>query len=581
MRAGKNGAMKFFLFSILITTSIVLFKKATVFGKIKELNPPRSLFSDTEKDYACEKAGSRLTDKYTGDYDEEAGDAKESLSKAQQSLIDFARDNSYRNIKPYLKRVAIYITFLCIAVIFIILWITYWSCFCCNCCLFSKVEEPSKNLQLTFFLISAFCNLLVIIFSIVVLSLISPFFSRINGLFCSILTLLDHINDGLSPHYPPHASEWVGLENIYKKFKVSEVEYGQINFTYIDETYDQAKEKCELPGADCVCNITNIDIIKKGFDIIFKNIFGDLVFQDEIADILEEIKVINRTGIDSGDDIYDFLHDYANRHIKNSCIAIFSLTLCFGILGLVFLGLYYFLKKDVFRIVYIVIWNIDMLFLILAIVVSVVYGVVGYVFTDGVQVFHFILSRTNIESDDPLLFPSKKSFIADIIEECAYGDGHFLDIIGEEILNVNEELQSIYQDEIDEISNNTCMDEARDSIVKFFQALKDASGEILIIISNLFNIKCSFMNNDKNIMLNEVESTGKRGVVLSTFQFFIAIFMGISIFTGICLVHKYNFKDEFPHGNSDVKINQNSSHDNQENTNKSINYLNNNTGNTN
>ena len=82
-------------------------------------------------------------------------------------------------------------------------------------------------------------------------------------------------------------------------------------------------------------------------------------------------------------------------------------------------------------------------------------------------------------------------------------------------------------------------------------------------------------------MLNEVESTGKRGVVLSTFQFFIAIFMGISIFTGICLVHKYNFKDEFPHGNSDVKINQNSSHDNQENTNKSINYLNNNTGNTN
>ena len=52
MRAGKNGAMKFFLFSILITTSIVLFKKANVFEKIKELNPPRNLFSDTEKDYA-------------------------------------------------------------------------------------------------------------------------------------------------------------------------------------------------------------------------------------------------------------------------------------------------------------------------------------------------------------------------------------------------------------------------------------------------------------------------------------------------------------------------------------------------
>ena len=74
----------------------------------------RNLVIDKARTYSCDKAGSGLLDKYEGGFEEETGDGEESLNEAQQSIIDFIRDSSYSNIKPYLKRVAIYITFLCI-----------------------------------------------------------------------------------------------------------------------------------------------------------------------------------------------------------------------------------------------------------------------------------------------------------------------------------------------------------------------------------------------------------------------------------------------------------------------------------
>ena len=250
----------YFLLALFLTSSLMLVKKTNILQKIKEFNIIRNLALDNVRTYSCDKAGSRLTDKYQGDFDEETGDPKESLSDAQQSIVDFIRETSYHNIKPYLKRVGIFITFLVIAVIFIILWITYCSCCCCNCCLFSKVEEPNKTMQLILFIISAGCCLLVIVFSIVVLALISPFFSRLNGLCCSTMTLLHHLSDGLSPQYPPHANEWLGLSATSTKFSESDEVLQDINYDKVDELYKTVQDKCAEEGAECVCNASGVDI---------------------------------------------------------------------------------------------------------------------------------------------------------------------------------------------------------------------------------------------------------------------------------------------------------------------------------
>ena len=233
----------YFLISIFLLSSLIFIIKTINFKN--NSNILRNLVLDKARTYSCDKAGSRLLDKYEGGFEEEVGDVEESLNEAQQSIIDFIRDSSYSNIKPYLKRVAIFIIFLVLAFIFIILWITYCSCCLYNCGIFSKVDEPNKYKPLIIFLISSGFSLLAVIFSITVLILLNPFFSRLNGLFCSILTLLNHLNDGLSPQYPPHASEWLGLPGTAIKFNESEHEFQKINFDYIQNLYHQVREKCD------------------------------------------------------------------------------------------------------------------------------------------------------------------------------------------------------------------------------------------------------------------------------------------------------------------------------------------------
>ena len=105
------------------------------------------------------------------------------------------------------------------------------------------------------------------------------------------------------------------------------------------------------------------------------------------------------------------------------------------------------------------------------------------------------------------------------------------------------------------------MNETRDAIIELYKAFSNATNQVLTIYEDLINIKCNFAKNDKNIILNEIKSVGSRAFVIAGFQFLVVIFMGISILSGILLVHKYNYKKQF------YKLND---------TNDSKNHLNNN-----
>ena len=110
----KNAGTKFILFTIFVTCCIMFVKKTNVIEKINNSINLRELALTEKLDYSCDKAGSRLMDKYQDGFTEDAGDSRENLTEAQQSIVDFARDRKYSNIKPYLKRVGIYIAFLCV-----------------------------------------------------------------------------------------------------------------------------------------------------------------------------------------------------------------------------------------------------------------------------------------------------------------------------------------------------------------------------------------------------------------------------------------------------------------------------------
>ena len=78
----------------------------------------------------------------------------------------------------------------------------------------------------------------------------------------------------------------------------------------------------------------------------------------------------------------------------------------------------------------------------------------------------------------------------------------------------------------------------------------------LNITNNLTHIKCRFAKNDKNIILNEAESGGKRSVTICTFCFLVGILLGISIVFGILLVHRYKYENESEKGQTIANQNQ-------------------------
>ena len=548
---------KYFLITFFITCSFMFIIKINILEIFHNTDKTRKLYTELSSEYSCDKAGSRLIDKYAGDFDEEAGETKRSLNDAEKSIVDIIRDSKYSNVKSYFKRVGIYIAFLCLAVIFIIFWITYCSCSCCNCCLFSTIEKAHKTLQTTFYLIGAITSLIVIAFSIVVLCLIDPFFSRLNGLSCSILLLLDHLNYGLSPQYPPRMNQWVGLGGVSSKFNESGNAINSINKEYIDNLYNESTNICKETDNDCICNDTDIDEDYEFFSD-FHLLLKSLHFSNKSLSFLNSKRIIDDSRIDANDDIYNFLHDYANSHIKRACFAIFIITLCLGVFGLLFLGMYYFMKKEIYRIIYIVIWNLSMLISIIAIIVSAIYGVIGYVFTDFVQVIHYTLSYENLLSFDPILFKHRQTTLADIIHECANDNGHILDTVVEDIMVINQIMIFAFELEIEKVNETSCNEDAKNKIIEFYESIKNGTDILFTSIMNLFNISCAFAKNDKNIILNEISSAGKRATVISTFQFLIGVLLGISILAGILLVHKYNYGKNNTLKVIEVSIEQNS-----------------------
>ena len=527
----KNN-FKYLLLTLCLTASLFLLKHSN----LKDSAFIRNLFSTQTKSYLCDKAGSRLTDKYTGGFNEER-DQVSKLSKAQQSIIDFARDTSYSNIKPYLKRVGIFIAFIVLAVILLFIWISYCSCCCCSCCLFGE-GKASRKCQFICYAIAAFCCLLVIIFSIVVLSLINPFLKRINWLGCSAFYILDHIRYGLSPSYPNNANEWIGIEGIIERLNYTNMEIKNLRTQKDNFNINNVSTDCK--------NKYNIDIDKSSIDSLFNSSF-DIDFNEQIHDLDDALVDFDDAEDDIEDDVYDAMHDYVNKYTKIVFNIIFALTLVLGVLGLALLSLYFFLKYNVFRIIYVVIWNISMLFMFLAIILSAIFGILGYILKDGAQVCQYILSPNNLDSADPLVFSSNDKYVSDLIDTCANGDGTFTNIIQESgylTENIESYLGNItlYQNKINSInSDDVCTSNDKTILNNYYNGLIDISNGAINLTNNLTEIKCRFAKNDKNIILNEVESGGKRGVTLSAFSFLVGALLGISILFGILLVHRYKY----------------------------------------
>ena len=180
-----------------------------------------------------------------------------------------------------------------------------------------------------------------------------------------------------------------------------------------------------------------------------------------------------------------------------------------------------------------------MFFMIFVILLGVVFGILGYLLEDGVQIWHYILSLENLNNEEPLVFDNNEEFISGIIDNCANGDGDFMDIIQEGIMVLSTFEKLFFQLTLFQLEEVDCSIVARDAMIEYYEVMLDRMDQAYNISSDLFDIKCSFVKNDKNIILNQINSGGNKGIILSTLQLLVGIFFGISILGGILLAHKY------------------------------------------
>ena len=547
--------------------TLMLVKNSDIFDS--QPNSLRNLLDANKKNYVCDKAGSRLTDKYKTDFDEDNVD-KKSLSKSQQAIIDFARDSSYSNIKPFVKKCAIFIVFIVLDIILLVLWISYCCCCCCKCCLFGEAK-PSKVCSCIFFVVALFCYLLIIIFSIIVLALVSSFFKRINGLGCSSFHFLDHVRYGLAPDYSNRVNEWDGLEGVIGKIEnTKKIKNDKAIFNKISADSKNIKGTCNLDYDMLKQNASEIErLLDDSFEQLSAGL-GDLESLKGDFDDAEN---------DFGDDLYEAMHDHTNKYAIKLYKAIFSLTLIFGILGLGILILFIFFNNTCLKVVYAIIWNISLLLMIFVILEASSFGIIGYIFEDGVQVGNYILSRDNFESNDPLVFSADDDdYISDLVDICVNGDGNFTNVIeggkkASSNLNNWENRKKIITD-ASESAKCGASDELTQELRNYYGDLLNVVDQSLNAAKNITDLKCRFAKNDKNILLNEADSAAKSGIALSALGFLIGIFFAISVFCGILFVYKF-FATRNENKNINALPNESTTNIEQENPNSTGNANNN------
>ena len=513
-RKAKNESIKYFLIVLCITTTLMLVKKSNILETLTNSSSLRNLLDKSKRNYLCDKAGSRLTNKYKDDFKEE--DPKvEKLSKSQQSIIDFARDKKYSNIKPFVKHVAIFFVFIILAIFLIFFWISYCCCSSCSCCLFST-SGPSKCCSGIQFFITGGCLFLVIIFSIVNLALITKFYQGINGAGCSIHYFLDHVIDGLAPDYSKRSGEWQGIDGLINKLNYTDKEMGKMqkdtNNLNTKISNDPNKDLCKKDYETLRNQIDDINnMISSSFSAITKEGNTDMSdIKKDFADANDKV----------GDELYKVMHDHTNKYAKKISQAIFFIVL----FGSCFLY-------------------------------SGVFGIIGYIFTDGAHVSQYILSQKNLNSSDPLVFKSTDKNVINLIETCANGDGNFSRVLnGYDDVNKNIESWKNNRNEYIEQQKKISCGNSNE----YYKELISITNRSLDLTYNLTNVTCRFVRNDKNILVNEIDDAGKYSIAMCVMSILIAIFLCISIVSGILLVHKYRLGDQDESG---IAVNNNSTTD--------------------
>ena len=540
-----------------ITICILFIQKYIYIEKLKDRLRIRKL---NNINYLCDKAGEYVLERYSKSYDAKIF-AKKKPNKAQQALIDYLRYSKYKYIRNYYPRLALFFFFLVLDIIFLIFWITCCGCCCCKCGLFKRASNASNINKCPLLFTIMICYILIIIFCILMLILINPFTKRINGVGCSLYSVLEHIKLGTTNIYSLIKEKWPGLlvlretlimaENQLRQVSQSKQINDIINYAILNYTFLQ-NDTCGIK------TILKPDDFQKGVNNLTKllNTTKYISFNKSISNIDETYNDINDIENDEFDNIHDSIRSLINRALKIVIFILYLFVICFIVISI---ALFYLLSTQKFRIAYGIIWNISMFLMILSILISIILGTMTYLLKDARAVIQYIVSPENYFREDPILIPSK-SFIVELLEKCVNGNGIIENTQIKYLMGEFSQTQPKYTKIVTQLQQLDCSNNIQSEMAK--NSLITGLATMLKIMSDASNFgngdnHCIFAKNEEMVIFEILLSSTKFGTCLCSFSFLIGIFLGISVILGILLNYKYSTIDNKPKETS-VDINNNS-----------------------
>ena len=159
------------------------------------------------------------------------------------------------------------------------------------------------------------------------------------------------------------------------------------------------------------------------FSKVQENIFKA---KSKLVEIIEPVNVIEKKISIPWYNIQNKVNVYGKIILK----CIFSLMSIFSILIIIFVFFYIsnLKKKLLIKSIFHTIWNIIIFLSLITIIIGNIFGIIGTVGYDLVDVMVFLLSEENIQNEDPKIF--NKIDHPEYLSTCMYGNGDLGDIIG-------------------------------------------------------------------------------------------------------------------------------------------------------
>lgn len=491
---------------------------------------------DTDKvEKRCENTKKDFLEKYNKDIKPQDNDGE--LDKYPEVLKDMIKEKNLKKISKYLPRIIVYLIIAIFGVLLLIIWVFLCGCYC------SKKKSSATGCSKCYFFLFFLFTIIAMIVCVYGFILAPSLTKSFNGVICSLYKLVFHFIEGTKDDFPQN--KWKGSEGIDLLIEQYDTLISQINALDNNKCAGDYKDVC----TDMINNLKSDKNNNEGFI-------------HELENSKKEISLIssafNKVKNETLDDIEDVMDQYIDKYFKLGVFGLFSILLALCVLGLLFLSMYFICNCSCVSCLYHLIWNIEMLAIIIIILIGSILGAIGVMSKDLIPILYFTKSFKNLNSDDPFLLDFDKTK-AEKINICLNGNGNLVDSVFDMKINYQSDIENysvnftkIYPsipansqnkdqfDKINEIINN---------MTEFYHNFEVNN------FTSIFN--CEFFRWDFEILTSELNDCLVKKITLFSMVIIVADLISfISIFFGYIIVTNYKgSSNEEPERDRHIQMN--------------------------